>query len=71
MAGADVVVSDLQELSAAGAAFVAGRSAGVWDKNVIYGQVTRTTYAPQVTDAVREQRMGGWHKAVRRAMAHE
>ncbi len=71
VAGADVVVSDLQELSAAGAAFVAGRSASVWDRNVIYDQVTRTTYAPQVTDAVREQRMSGWHKAVRRAMAHE
>ncbi len=69
VAGADVVVSDLQELSAAGAAYVAGRAAGVWETNAIYERLTRTTYAPQVTDVVRSARMDGWHDAVKRAMA--
>ena len=68
--GADVVVSDLQELSAAGAAYVAGRAAGVYQDNAIYDQVTRTAYAPQVTRAVRECCVAGWHDAVKRAMVH-
>lgn len=70
VSGADVVVSDLQELSAAGAALVAGRSAGVWSGNVIYDQVTRTAYAPKLTKAQRTARTDGWHAAVRQAMAH-
>ena len=70
VANADVVVSGLQELSAAGAAFVAGRTAGVWDRNVIYERLANTTYAPQVAASVREERLAGWHDAVRRAMSH-
>lgn len=68
VAGAQVIVSGLQELSAAGAAFVAGRSAGLWDTNVIYDQVTRTTFSPAMAGDVRGRKLAGWHAAVRRAM---
>lgn len=68
MAGADVKVSDLQELSAAGAAHVAGLSAGVWDRNVIYEGLGRTTFSPSMDDALRARKRDGWRAAVRRAM---
>ncbi len=70
VADVDVVVSDLAELSAAGAAFVAGRAAGVYEDNAIYARVGRKTYAPQVEEAVREERKAGWHDAVHKAMTH-
>lgn len=69
MAGADVVVSGLQELSAAGAAYVAGRSAGVWESNVIYEGLGRTVFSPAMDGARRDEKRSGWHSAVRRAMA--
>lgn len=68
VADAQVIVSGLQELSAAGAAFVAGRSAGFWDTNVIYDQVSRTTFSPAMEEDVRGRKLAGWHAAVRRAM---
>lgn len=68
---ANVVVSDLAELSAAGAAFVAGRSAGVFAGNAIYEQVKRTVYEPELSREGRERRLAGWHAAVRQVMAHE
>lgn len=70
VAQADVIVSGLRELSAAGAAYVAGRSAGVWCDNVIYDRVTRSTHVPRIARTERARRMDGWHGAVRRAMAN-
>lgn len=68
MAGADVVVSSLNELSAAGAGFVAGRAAGLFDHNVIYEKVERRAYNPSMgADAVAAKR-AGWHLALRQAM---
>lgn len=68
MADADVVVSDLQELSAAGAAFVAGRAAGVWGENVIYEGLNRTVFSPAIDPEEREEKRIGWRSAIRRAM---
>lgn len=68
MADADVVVSDLQELSAAGAAFVAGRAAGVWDDNVIYGGLNHAVFSPAIDPDEREEKRIGWRSAIRRAM---
>ena len=69
LTGADVVVSDLRELSAAGVAHVAGLSAGVWDRNVIYESLGRTTFSPAMGEPRRSERLAGWHDAVHRAMA--
>ncbi len=70
MAGADVVVSSLNELSAAGAGFVAGRSAGLFDHNVIYEKVERRAFKPAMgADAVVSKR-AGWHLALKQATTH-
>lgn len=70
MAGADVVVSSLNELSAAGAGFVAGRSAGLYEGNAIYEKVSRRAFTPAMeADAVAAKR-AGWHLALKQATTH-
>ena len=71
IADATVVVSGLEELSAAGAAFVAGLTADVWCDNAIYRQVSRTPYRPAMDAGRRVAKVDGWHAAVRCAMAHD
>ena len=71
VANASVVVSSLAELSAAGAAFVAGRSEGVWQANEIYNRVTRSYYVPKMDEATRTAKVDGWHAAVRQVKAHD
>jgi len=66
----DVSVSSVAELSAAGAAFVAGHAAGVYDANAIFEQIERTTYAGQMNPHHRELLLAGWRAAVRQAMCH-
>ncbi len=70
VAGADVVVPSLNELSAAGVAFVAGRSAGVYDGNAIFDQVSRTVFSPREEPGRVAAKRAGWHAAVRQATAH-
>ncbi len=70
MAGADVVVSSLNELSAAGAGFVAGRSVGLYEGNAIYEKVSRRAFTPAMdADAVAAKR-AGWHHALKQATTH-
>ena len=66
----EVVVSDLSELSAAGAAYVAGRSAGVYARNVIHERNGSTTFSPAMSEGRREALVAGWHAAVRQATTH-
>ncbi len=70
VAGANVAVSGLNELSAAGAAFVAGRSAGVWQDNVILSRVGRTVFSPQMGEKTVTKKRAGWRAAVAQACAH-
>lgn len=66
----DVSVSSVAELSAAGAAYVAGHAAGVYGGNAIFEQISRTTYMPKMEDVRREVLLSGWRAAVRQAMTH-
>ncbi len=70
MAGADVVVSSLNELSAAGAGFVAGRSAGLYEGNAIYEKVSRRVFEPAMDADVVDAKRAGWHLALRQATTH-
>ncbi len=70
VAGAEVVVPSLNELSAAGVAFVAGRSAGVYDGNAIFDQVSRTVFSPREEPGRVAAKRAGWHAAVRQATTH-
>lgn len=66
----DVSVSSVAELSAAGAAFVAGHAAGVYQANAIFEQIRRTTYRAQMDPHHRDLLLAGWKAAVRQAMCH-
>lgn len=70
VARACVAVSSLAELSAAGAAAVAGASSGLFSLDAIASGTRHNKVTPQMGDDRREELMAGWHKAVRLAMAH-
>ena len=65
---ANVSVSSVAELSAAGAAYVAGHAAGVYDTNAIFRQIERTTYEPSMDERRREGLLAGWRAASKQAM---
>ncbi len=65
---ANVSVSSVAELSAAGAAYVAGHAAGVYDTNAIFRQIERTTYEPSMDERRREVLLAGWRAAIKQAM---
>ena len=67
---AAVSVSSVAELSAAGAAYVAGHAAGVYDDNAIFHQIERKMYTPQMEGVRREVLVSGWKAAVAQAMHH-
>ena len=61
--GADVVISEAEELSGIGAAFAAGIKAGVygWD---VFASVGHRTASPKMPEEIRERKLAGWKKAV-------
>ena len=69
LADVTVVTSSLKELSAAGVAYVAGLSAGIYEDNAIYGKVEHGRNVPAMSADERSERLNGWHDALRRVMA--
>lgn len=63
MLGIPVQIPDAEELSGIGAAYAAGLSAGIYDKE-IFGRMKRRAYQPEMEAAVREEKYAGWKKAV-------
>lgn len=70
IARASVSVSSIAELSAGGAASVAGRTAGVYKGNAIAEAIQRTCYDAAMPQHVREAKIAGWHQAVAQARTH-
>lgn len=70
IADACVNVSSIAELSAAGAAFVAGHAAGIYDANAISERIERTVYEPAMEPSRRSALLAGWNAAVRQAIHH-
>lgn len=66
---APVDVPNAEELSALGAGYLAGIAAGLYDKAEIFQSIERTAYAPQMTAAEREEKLGRWHAAVDQVLA--
>lgn len=63
-----VLRSDTAELSAVGAAHLAGSSAGLWDSAALEALPRpRTAFHPQVSPDVAASRIARWHDAVARA----
>src|SRR3954470_9792486 len=66
--GAPVVVPEVAETTALGAAFLAGVGAGVWTLDRVQQQWReRTRYEPDMDGARREELLAGWRRAVERA----
>ncbi|MDQ3720398.1 MAG: glycerol kinase [Actinomycetota bacterium] len=66
--GVPVVVSEVAETTALGAAFLAGVATGVWseeDVRAMWREGAR--YEPQMADPRREALVDGWHEALARA----
>ena len=67
-AGARIAVSDVAELSAIGAANLAGRTIGLWSDADLEARTSGgLEYSPLLADDVRAARRAAWHGAVARA----
>lgn len=67
---AGVMVSHAEEMSAAGAAYVAGIAIGIYDMDVLQ-KMGRTKYLPQMDAETREKKQKGWKAAVGQCMYKE
>ena len=67
---ARVSVSSVAELSAAGAAQVAGLAAGLYHGHEVTDQIQRTLYQPTMEPARRARKLDGWHAALAQALHH-
>lgn len=68
IAGIDVQVPDSDELSGMGPAYAAGMALGIWDETV-FNQVKRKKYVPEMEEALRDKKYGGWKKAVQKVLS--
>ncbi len=61
--GADLEVPQSEELSAIGAGYMAGITAGILSADV-FSSIQRTSYVPQMAEARRDEKYRGWKEAV-------
>lgn len=69
MLGVPVRTASIQELSGAGAAYMAGLSCGLYEEGVLYQNSGAGAYTPEMTENSREELYGGWKKAVALALS--
>ena len=65
--GIPVLRPDSVESTALGAAYLAGLGVGFWRSRESLSPVSLTTFAPSITPEERQNRLGGWRLAVKRA----
>jgi glycerol kinase len=65
MLGIPVRIPDSEELSGIGAAWAAGLACGLYREDV-FNVLKRTAYAPEMAQAVRDEKYALWQDAVRR-----
>jgi glycerol kinase len=63
-----LLVSEREELSALGAAWMAGMALGLYDSS-LHHTMKRCPYVPVMEAAERERRIAGWRRAVAKVMA--
>ena len=63
-----VEVPPLAELSAQGAAYCAGISAGFYDKEKVFGNLSWKQYNPAMTAERRDELLRGWRLAIQKAL---
>lgn len=59
-----VTVADTEELSALGAAYMAGIGCGVYDRKKLFKERKRVNYQPGMPDEIRLEKIRQWEKAV-------
>ncbi|HWV86644.1 MAG TPA: glycerol kinase GlpK [Capillimicrobium sp.] len=70
--GVPVVVPEINETTALGAALLAGVGVGMWTLDGVQrGWRERVRYEPAMDDARREELLDGWHRALERAAGRE
>jgi len=70
--GVPVVVPEISETTALGAAYLAGVATGAWteeDVRSMWREAAR--YEPSMSDERREQALAGWARALERAASNE
>lgn len=59
-----VTVAETEELSALGAAYMAGLGCGIYKKEQLFGEKKRVSYQPEMTEEARSEKLVQWEKAV-------
>lgn len=59
-----VQVPEAEELSGIGAAYAAGLALGIYDRETLFGRMSRKKYEPKMAVEVREEKYTGWKNAV-------
>lgn len=59
-----VEIADIEELSAAGAAFLAGIGAGVFNKETVFSQEQRKRYTPGMSEKERHEKREEWDRVI-------
>ena len=59
-----VQVPSAEELSGIGAAYAAGIAAGIYNREEVFGQMSRTKFSPKMDASERNEKYQGWKKAV-------
>jgi len=60
-----VMVPAVEELSGAGAAYMAGIATGLYDKEKVFADMRRTQYEPSMRIEIRQKKLIGWKNAVK------
>lgn len=68
MARVTVQVPSAEELSGIGAAYAAGLSAGVYEKEALFARMKRSKYEPQMDGETRESKYQGWKEAISKVL---
>lgn len=68
MARVTVQVPSAEELSGIGAAYAAGLSAGVYEKEALFARMQRSKYEPKMNGETRESKYQGWKEAVSKVL---
>jgi glycerol kinase len=66
--GVPVIVPEVSETTALGAAYLAGIATGLWDREGVRDMWReRATYEPRMDESERERLLGRWHRALERS----
>ena len=59
-----VMVPGQEELSAIGAAYMAGIAFGLYDKRKVFDKQSYSRFMPRMCRSVRDRKLEGWHRAI-------